>query len=148
MEALSGMNFCFSTSFIVLSFSMLCLHSLNSRKSLISFFMSPLTKLSLCSFQQYVGFYCFVVFVSLALVCSVLVESMELFQSAFIFEACFVFYCMFNCGEYSMSCWEASIFSVGRTNILEISVKSIWFVTSVSFTMPLFGFCFDVLYIS
>ena len=60
-------------------------------------------------------------------------------------EVCFVleYIFLFFFWEGTMRCWDESIYSfVLQWKVLQISVKSIWFIASVSFTVLLFSFCF------
>jgi hypothetical protein len=84
------MNFPLSTAFLVsLTFgSAVSSFSLNSRKSLISFFLYSLTKLSLSRemfcFHGFVGFLLFLLLLVARIFCDDLIGCMGLFQSSCI----------------------------------------------------------------
>ena len=82
--------------------------SLNSKKFLISFFISSLTKLSLSrvlfSFHVYVYFQLFLLVFKTSLVHGDLIGCMGLFHSFVSVEACFVTYYMVSFGEDTVKC--------------------------------------------
>ena len=55
---------------------------------------------------------------------------------------------MVSFGEDTMRCWEEGIFFCFRMKFSKISVRSIWFITCVSFTVSLFSLCFHDLSIA
>jgi hypothetical protein len=143
-----AINFPLSTAFIVSH--MVGYHassfSLNSIKSLISFFISSLTKLTLS--RELFSFHAYVVFLLYLLLLKsshgYLIECMGLFQSSCI---CWGLVYIQLYGQFWISFHEVLRkkvhFPVLEWNILHISVKFIWFITSVSFTMAPLSFCFN-----
>ena len=122
---------------------------------LITYFISSMNNFSLgrglLSFHGYISFLIFVCYVSLALVQGDLIKYMGSFQSSCTVWGLFCYRLYGHFGEGTMRSWEEGIFFDLGWNILYISIQSICFITSLSFTVYLvylFSFCFSDLHIS
>ena len=85
--------------------------------------------------------FCFCCYWGQALICGNLIGCMLLFQFSYIFEVRTVTDYIVNFVEDTMRYWEDIYFVLGW-NVLHISVKFTWSITSVSFSVSLFSLCF------
>jgi hypothetical protein len=120
--------------------------ALNSRKPLISSLFLPLPKShSVSSCSCFMGLYavcCFYCWTP-SLIHSGLIRYMGLFQFSCICWDLLSTVYMVNFEQGFLRHWEEGIFFVFGWNVLLISVRSIWFITSVSFIIPLFSCCLN-----
>jgi hypothetical protein len=149
MKILTSMYLPLNTAFIVFHKFGYIVPSflLHSRKSLISFFISSLIKLSWNK-----ELFLFLWVWGISVVCAVIEEqppsvanwynTWNYFKLLESVEACFGCDYVVSFGEGNMRCWEEGIFFCFRVKCSVTSVRSIWLLTPISFTVSLFIFSF------